>query len=108
MNKASEIIGNHFSEVQDKLLNFYNWQNQKSNFGIISFNQTKSSFFTTDSVSNAVNFARTKVLPYAIIPILLLILFFVTGNSEIISNSFAHVVNYETKYLRLLHLNLWC
>lgn len=98
--QASEIIGNHFSEVQDKLLNFLQLVNQSQTSELLAASiEQKAASLQPIPFSNAVNFAKNKkFLPYAIIPILLLILFFVTGNSEIISNSFARVVNYETKF----------
>lgn len=98
--QASQIIGNHFSEVQDKLLNFLQLANQSQTSELLAASiEQKAATLQPIPFSNAVNFAKNKkFLPYAIIPILLLILFFVTGNSEIISNSFARVVNYETKY----------
>ena len=98
--QASRIIGNHFSEVQDKLLNFLQLANQNQNSELLAASiEQKVASLQPIPFSNAVNFAKNKrFLPYAILPILLLILFFVTGNSEIISNSFARVVNYETKY----------
>ncbi|MQP23951.1 hypothetical protein GFJ94_02595 [Flavobacterium sp. LMO8] len=98
--QASEIIGNHFSEVQDKLLNFLQLANQSQTSELLAASiEQKAASLQPIPFSNAVNFAKNKkFLPYAIMPILLLILFFVTGNSEIISNSFARVVNYETKF----------
>lgn len=98
--EASQIIGNHFTEVQDKLLNFLQLSNQKqpSELVLASIEQ-KATSLQPIPFSNAVNFSKNKkFLPYAIIPVLLLILFFVTGNSAVISNSFDRVVNYETKY----------
>ncbi len=98
--QASEIIGNHFSEVQDKLLNFLQLANQSQTSELLAASiEQKAASLQPIPFSNAVNFAKNKkFLPYAIVPILLLILFFVTGNSEIISKSFARVVNYETKF----------
>jgi hypothetical protein len=98
--QASEIIGNHFSEVQDKLLNFLQLANQSQTSELLAASiEQKAASLQPIPFSNAVNFAKNKkFLPYAIVPILLLILFFVTGNSEVISNSFTRVVNYETKF----------
>lgn len=98
--QASEIIGSHFSEVQDKLLNFLQLANQSQTSELLAASiEQKAASLQPIPFSNAVNFAKNKkFLPYAIVPILLLILFFVTGNSEIISNSFTRVVNYETKF----------
>lgn len=98
--QASEIIGSHFSEVQDKLLNFLQLANQSQTSELLAASiEQKAASLQPIPFSNAVNFAKNKkFLPYAIIPILLLILFFVTGNSEIISKSFTRVLNYETKF----------
>ena len=98
--QASAIIGNHFSEVQDKLLNFLQLANQSQTSELLAASiEQKASSLQPIPFSNAVNFAKNKkFLPYAIIPILLLILFFVTGNSSIISNSFDRVVHFQTKY----------
>ena len=98
--QASAIIGNHFTEVQDKLLNFLQLidQNQTSELLAASIEQ-KAVALQPIPFSNAVNFSKNKkFLPYTIVPIVLLILFFVTGNSAVISSSFARVVNYKTKY----------
>ncbi len=48
--EASQIIGNHFTEVQDKLLNFLQLSNQKqpSELVLASIEQ-KASFIATDS-----------------------------------------------------------
>ena len=99
--QASKIIGNHFSEVQDKLLNFLQLANQSQTSELLAASiEQKASSLQPVPFSSAVNFAKNrKFLPFAILPILLLILFFVTGNSEIISKSFTRVVNYETKYI---------
>jgi hypothetical protein len=101
--QASAIIGNHFTEVQDKLLNFLQLidQNQTSELLAASIEQ-KASSLQPIPFSNAINFSKNKkFLPYTILPVLLLILFFVTGNSAVISSSFARVVNYKTKYAPL-------
>ena len=98
--QASAIIGNHFTEVQDKLLNFLQLidQNQTSELLVASIEQ-KAASLQPIPFSNAINFSKNKkFLPYTILPVLLLILFFVTGNSSIISSSFARVVNYKIKY----------
>jgi len=98
--QASAIIGNHFSEVQDKLLNFLQLANQSQTSELLAASiEQKAASLQPIPFSNAVNFAKNKkFLPYAIIPILLLILFFVTGNSSVISNSFDRVVHFQTKY----------
>ena len=98
--QAALIIGNHFSEVQDKLLNFLQLthQNQTSELLLASIEQ-KAAALQPIPFSSAVNYSQNKkFLPYTFAPILLLVLFFVTGNSAIISNSFTRVVHYKTTY----------
>ena len=98
--QAATIIGNHFSEVQDKLLNFLQLidQNQTSELLAASIEQ-KAASLQPIPFSNAINFSKNKkFLPYTIAPIVLLIAFFVTGNSAVISNSLDRVVHFQTKY----------
>ena len=98
--QAATIIGNHFSEVQDKLLNFLQLANQNQNTELISASiEQKAASLQPIPFSNAINFAKNKkFLPYTIAPIVLLIAFFVTGNSAVISNSLDRVVHFQTKY----------
>ncbi len=99
--EASSIIGNHFSEVSDKLTNFLQLVNQpvQSELLVASIDQ-KANSLSPIPFSNAINFKKNKkYLPYALIPILLLLLFFVSGNSNIISQGFSRVVHFNTKYV---------
>lgn len=99
--QASVIIGNHFSEVNDKLTNFLQLSNQNENSELLlaSINQ-KAETLSPIPFSNAINYNKNKkYLPYAIVPILLLALFFVSGNSKMISQGLDRVVNYNTKYV---------
>ena len=99
--QASVIIGNHFSQVNDKLTNFLQLSNQteSSELLLASINQ-KAEALSPVPFSNAINFNKNKkFLPYALVPILLLALFFISGNSNIISQGLDRVVNYNTKYV---------
>ncbi|MEZ4786890.1 MAG: hypothetical protein R2790_03155 [Flavobacterium haoranii] len=97
---ASKIIGNHFTEVGDKLLNFLQLSNsnEQSELLLASIDQ-KAASLQPIPFTNAVDFSKNKkYLPYAILPIIILLLFFVTGNSSIIKGSLNRVVHYETAY----------
>lgn len=97
---ASKIIGNHFSEVGDKLLNFLQLSNtnEQSELLLASIDQ-KANTLQPIPFANAIDFkGNKKYLPFAIIPILLFVLFYVTGNSSVIENSLNRVVHYETAY----------
>lgn len=98
--EASVIIGNHFSEVKDSLLNFLQLSSKesKSELLIASIEQ-KAKSLQPIPFSNAISFSKNKrFLPYLIFPVFLLILFFVSGNANIISNSLDRVVHYQTLY----------
>lgn len=98
---ASKIIGNHFSEVGDKLINFLqlSQDNNKSELLIASIDQ-KANTLQPIPFGNAINFgANKKFLPLAIIPILFFAFFYLSGNSNLISQSFNRVVHYKEQFL---------
>ena len=98
---ASKIIGNHFSEVGDKLTNFLqlSQDKNKSELLLASINQ-KASTLQPIPFGNAVNFGTNKkYLPLAIIPLLFFAFFYLSGNSNIISQSLNRVVNYKQQFL---------
>ncbi|GGG36815.1 DUF4175 family protein [Bizionia arctica] len=98
--EASKIIGNHFPEVSDKLLNVLQLKEdaQQSELLLASINQ-KSSELQPIPFKLAVNFQSSlKYLKYAAIPVLILLLTFVTGHINLFSESYNRVVNYKTAY----------
>ena len=99
--QASEIIGNHFTEVSDKLTNFLQLSNDnnKSELLLASIEQ-KANSLQPIPFSNAVNFNKNrKYLPLAIIPILFFAFFYISGNSKMISQSLDRVVHFKQHYL---------
>ncbi len=100
-NDASKIIGNHFSEVGDKLTNFLqlSQDQNKSELLLASIDQ-KANTLQPIPFGNAINFGKNKkYLPLAIIPILFFAFFFITGNSNFISQSLNRVVHYKEQFL---------
>ncbi|SEP92182.1 DUF4175 family protein [Flavobacterium urocaniciphilum] len=98
--EASKIIGTHFDEVKDKLLNFLQLANTKqpSELVLASIEQ-KANTLQPIPFSNAINFNKNKkYLPYALIPLLFILFFYISGNSDVISNSFARVVQYDKNF----------
>src|SRR5690606_8623897 len=98
--EASTIIGNHFSEVNDKLTNYLQLsENQeKSELLLASINQ-KAQRLSPGPFTNAVDFKKSlQYLPLAIVPILLFLMFFVSGNADIITQSMNRVVHYSERY----------
>ncbi|MFA5300167.1 MAG: DUF4175 family protein, partial [Lutibacter sp.] len=99
--EASKIIGNHFPEVKDKLLNMLqlNYSPQNSELIEASIEQ-KSKELQPIPFKRAVDFSKNKkYLKYAIIPFLIWLFIFITGNSSIFSESFSRVVHYNKVYL---------
>ena len=103
-NQASVIIGNHFKEVNDKLTNFLQLSNEnnddvKSELLIASIDQI-ASLLQPVPFSNAINFkANKKYFPLALIPILLIAIFYLSGNSSVISQSLNRVVHFNSVFL---------
>lgn len=103
-NEASIIIGDHFTEVSDKLTNFLQLSNPieqqiKSELLAASIEQ-KANALKPIPFGNAINFkTNQKYLPLAIIPILFLAFFYFSGNSNVISQSLNRVVHFNSAFL---------
>lgn len=98
--EASKLIGNHFPEVNDKLLNVLQLYNNKSDSELLlaSINQ-KAEALTPIPFKLAVNFKdNLKYLKYAAIPILILLISFFSGKFSWFKDSYKRVVNYQTAY----------
>lgn len=99
-NEASIIIGNHFTEVNDKLTNFLQLSNDtnQSELLLASIEQ-KANTLKPIPFTNAINFnGNKKFIPLALIPILFFAFFYISGNSNLITESFNRVVNYQKQY----------
>ena len=97
---ASKIIGNHFPEVDDKLLNVIQLHKEQSGSELLlaSINQ-KSAELSPIPFKLAVNFKKnSKYLKYAAIPVAILLVSFLTGKINWFSDSYERVVNYQTAY----------
>lgn len=97
---ASKIIGQHFPEVNDKLLNVLqlNENGSKSELLLASIEQ-KSSELKPVPFKLAINFKKNiGYLKYAAIPIAILLLTFFTGNFDWFNDSYKRVVHYKTAY----------
>lgn len=102
--EASAIIGNHFTEVSDKLTNFLQLSDSdlhqnKSELLLASIEQ-KANSLQPIPFGNAINFnTNRKYLPLAVLPILFFAFFYVSGNSKIISQSLNRVVHFRDQFL---------
>ena len=99
--EASAIIGNHFNEVGDKLTNFLQLSQDKNKSELLSASiDQKANTLQPIPFGNAINFGKNKkYLPLAIIPILFFAFFYISGNSNLISQSLNRVVNFKQQFL---------
>jgi hypothetical protein len=97
---ASRLIGNHFPEVNDKLLNVLQLnQSPKQSDLIVASIEQKAQELKPIPFQLAINFkSNAKYLKYAAIPIAIIILSFVTGKINWFSDSYERVLNYKTAY----------
>lgn len=97
---ASRIIGNHFPEVNDKLLNVLQLSetSQESELLLASIEQ-KSRELQPIPFQVAINFKKNiKYAKYAILPLAIVLFVWISGNSSLFSQSYERVVNYQTEY----------
>ena len=100
LQDSSKIIGNHFPEVQDKLLNILQLKESLNDSDLIlaSINQ-KSEELAPIPFLKAIDFKQNKkYLKYAIFPILIWAISFFTGTNSALNQSLERVVNYKTSY----------
>ncbi len=98
--KASIIIGNHFPEVSDKLLNLLDLSegSDESELLIASINQ-RSKSLSTFNFSNAINFNDAFIkAKYLIIPIVFIFALWFSGSISSFFRSYNRVVNYQLAF----------
>ncbi|NJW51977.1 hypothetical protein [Salinimicrobium oceani] len=98
--EASRIIGRHFPEVSDKLLNLLQLSNnsKRTDLLIASIEQ-KSQELRPVPFSTAVDFRKNlPYLKYAAIPVVIILIVAISGRLDIFSGSYERVVNYKTAY----------
>lgn len=97
---ASKLIGEHFPEVNDKLLNVLQLSKDatKSELLLASINQ-KALELNPIPFKLAVNFKQNlKYIKYAIIPVLIILTFILIGKINWFTDSYKRVVDYNTAY----------
>jgi len=98
---SSKIIGRHFPEVQDKLLNVLQLKQNanKSDLLAASIDQKAHELQSVPFVK-AVDFTQNKkFLKYAIIPVLILLVTLFSGNRQVFTSSLERIVNHRTSYI---------
>lgn len=97
---ASKIIGTHFPEVSDKLLNVLQLKQSTSQSELLLASiEQKSIELKPIPFKLAVNFRKNiGYLKYAAIPVLILAIIAITGNFNWFSDSYERVTHYKTAY----------
>ncbi|MFY0602399.1 MAG: DUF4175 family protein [Flavobacteriaceae bacterium] len=99
--EASRIIGSHFPEVQDKLLNILQLKesNHQTDLLLASIDQ-KSKELQPIAFTKAIDFNKNKkYAAYILIPVMIWLVSLVSGTNKALSESFARVVDFNTEYL---------
>ncbi len=99
-HESSKIIGKHFPEVSDKLLNLLQLKNSKEKSDLLEASiEQKSKELSPIPFTKAVNFkGNLKYLKYALIPIVIWLLTLISGKQQEINHSFERVVHHQTFY----------
>ena len=100
-NQASQIIGNHFTDVNDKLTNFLQLSKDQNQSELLAASiEQKAASLQPIPFGNAINFnTNRKYLPLAMVPILFFAFFYLSGNSTILSQSLNRVVHFKEQFL---------
>lgn len=99
-NDAAHIIGNHFPEVEDKLLNTLQLHRDAENSELMLASVAqKSASLQPIPFTLAIDFKKNvKYLKYVLIPIALFLIANYGGKEAVFSSSYERVVNYSEAY----------
>ena len=98
--QASIIIGKHFPEVQDKLLNVLQLKKDahQSELLIAGIEQ-KANDLRPVPFSLAINYRKNlPLLRFAAIPVLVILAIYIAGKEDLFTSSYERVVNYKLAY----------
>ncbi len=98
--EASKIIGEHFPEVSDKLLNILQLrENKQESDLLIAGIEQKSRALQPVPFASAVDFkTNIQYLKYAAFPIIIVLAVLFSGNFTLFADSYIRVINYNTPY----------
>lgn len=100
--EAAEIIGKHFPEVNDKLLNILQLKKvgeQENSELLFAGIDQKAAELQPIPFQIAIDFkSNLPYLKYAAIPVVLFLLIWISGKSNLFSDSYTRVVNYQQVY----------
>ncbi len=98
--EASRLIGIHFKEVDDKLLNIIQLRSTGLNNELLTASiEQKSKDIKPISFRKAIVFKKNLVhLKYLVIPLFIWFIIWITGNNSIITQSLNRVVHHQTAF----------
>lgn len=98
---ASKIIGNHFPAVGDKLLNFLQLSQDKTQSDLLLASiEQKGNDLKPIPFQMAVSYKKNlKYAYYAAIPVLIIVLVILIGKLDLFTDSYKRVVDYKTAYV---------
>ena len=97
--EASDIIGKYFHEIDDKLLNIVQLQNERPSELVLASIEQKAAQIKPFSFKNAIHYkSNTVYLKFLVVPILVFAVAYFIGRKELFSNSFNRVVHYNKAY----------
>lgn len=98
--EASKIIGNHFPQVNDKLLNVIQLnQNRRESELLAASIDQKSNELQPIPFVGAIHFKKNLAyLKYAAVPVLIIVLVSVFWDKNLFTDSYERVVHYDTAY----------
>jgi hypothetical protein len=99
--EASKIIGRHFREVEDKLLNIVQLKSEGGSTDLLEASiEQKSAQLNPIPFRKAVRFkTNVKYLKYLSLPLLIVIGIWITGNKSFFTESLNRVVHHQTVFL---------
>ncbi|UOB19329.1 DUF4175 family protein [Abyssalbus ytuae] len=98
--EASQIIGNHFPEVNDKLLNVLQLsENKEQSELLLAGIEQKSGELQPVPFQFAIDFKNSlKYAKYAVIPLIIILVAVIFNKTNWFSDSYKRVVNYDLAY----------
>ena len=100
-DQASKIIGKHFNKIDDKLLNLLQLNKSKANTDLLEASiEQKSSELRLIPFKKAIDFRlNLNYLKFLVVPLVIGIVIFLSGNISIFRDSLNRVVHHNTAYL---------
>jgi len=100
LESAAILVGKHFKEVDDKLLNVLQLQQESNQSDLLLASiEQKSESLEPIPFKKAIDFTTNKkYLKYLFIPILIWLVTIISGNNKLFSDSYQRVVHHQTAY----------